>query len=250
LTNLDKKGQRTKWVSKRHNSTPFCILVPPLDIVSRRWFKYPFTNRECTLCAVVCHKAQDPYWYSKITRHTNRSVVSLCWRIGEFVDPGWRSSMAEQLICNQQVVGSSPIASSEKKFFIPDAKMLVEQWWASDSCCLGDEERFPSGQREQTVNLPAMPSKVRILPSPPLFAGIAQLVEREPSKLGVAGSSPVSRSNLRMAAMVNSWVGQQSEFSAWLRTIIESAQVAQSVEHVLGKDEVGGSIPLLGFCPD
>jgi hypothetical protein len=45
-----------------------------------------------------------------------------------------------------------------------------------------------------------MPSKVRILPSPPFFAaiaqfaGIAQLVEREPSKLGVAGSSPVSRS--------------------------------------------------------
>ena len=25
------------------------------------------------------------------------------------------------------------------------------------------------------------------------------------------------------------------------------AQVAQSAEHVLGKDEVGGSIPLLGF---
>ena len=31
-----------------------------------------------------------------------------------------------------------------------------------------------------------------------IFAGIAQLVEREPSKLGVAGSSPVSRSNSRM----------------------------------------------------
>ena len=59
----------------------------------------------------------------------------------------------------------------------------------------GNKERFPSGQREQTVNLPAMPSKVRILPSPPfLIAGIAQLVERKPSKLGVAGSSPVSRS--------------------------------------------------------
>ncbi len=28
-------------------------------------------------------------------------------------------------------------------------------------------ERFPSGQREQTVNLPAQPSEVRILPSPP-----------------------------------------------------------------------------------
>jgi hypothetical protein len=29
-------------------------------------------------------------------------------------------------------------------------------------------ERFPSGQREQTVNLPAKPSEVQILPSPPL----------------------------------------------------------------------------------
>jgi hypothetical protein len=28
-------------------------------------------------------------------------------------------------------------------------------------------ERFPSGQREQTVNLPAQPSEVRIPPSPP-----------------------------------------------------------------------------------
>ena len=59
------------------------------------------------------------------------------------------------------------------------------------------------------------------------FAGIAQLVEREPSKLGVAGSSPVSRSNCVV--------------------VPTDAQVAQSVEHVLGKDEVGGSIPLLGF---
>jgi hypothetical protein len=33
----------------------------------------------------------------------------------------------------------------------------------------GNKERFPSGQREQTVNLPAMPSKVRILPSPPVL---------------------------------------------------------------------------------
>ena len=47
----------------------------------------------------------------------------------------------EQLICNQPVGGSSPFASSRG--------------------------RFPSGQREQTVNLSAMPSEVRILPSPP-----------------------------------------------------------------------------------
>ncbi len=35
-----------------------------------------------------------------------------------------------------------------------------------------------------------------------------------------------------------------------LLTIDCYAQVAQSVEHVLGKDEVGGSIPLLGFVAE
>ena len=53
----------------------------------------------------------------------------------------------EQLICNQQVAGSSPIASSKKM---------------SESM-----EGFPSGQREQTVNLPAKPTEVRTLPPPP-----------------------------------------------------------------------------------
>lgn len=49
------------------------------------------------------------------------------------------------------------------------------------------------------------------------FAGIAQLVEHQPSKLNVAGSNPVSRS-------------------------IFQAVIAQLVEHVLGKDEVASSI--------
>src|SRR5690348_13197365 len=57
----------------------------------------------------------------------------------------WRSSMVEQLICNQQVAGSSPIASSVGVF----------------------SDGFPSGQREQTVNLSSLTSKVRILPRPP-----------------------------------------------------------------------------------
>ena len=54
------------------------------------------------------------------------------------------AQQAEQLICNQQVAGSSPITSSG--------------------------ERFPSGQRGQTVNLLSQTSEVRILPSPP-FTG-------------------------------------------------------------------------------
>jgi hypothetical protein len=50
------------------------------------------------------------------------------------------------------------------------------------------------------------------------------LVEHQPSKLRVAGSSPVAR----------------------LRTRV--ARVAQSVEHILGKDEVTGSIPVASLA--
>ena len=53
------------------------------------------------------------------------------------------------------------------------------------------------------------------------------MVESQPSKLLVAGSSPVSRSVAHGVA-----------------------HVAQSVEHILGKDEVTGSIPVVGsfYC--
>ncbi|SVA03568.1 uncharacterized protein METZ01_LOCUS56422 [marine metagenome] len=75
-------------------------------------------------------------WYYIINRLTHAGIAQL----------------VEQLICNQQVVGSSPIASSS----------------------MG---RYPSGQRDQTVNLTAKPSKVRILLSPP--EGIRSLLQWE-----------------------------------------------------------------------
>ena len=59
----------------------------------------------------------------------------------------WRGSMAEQLICNQQVDGSTPFTSSKSCNFI-----------------MGD---FPSGQRGQTVNLLSTTSLVRIQHPPP-----------------------------------------------------------------------------------
>ena len=56
-----------------------------------------------------------------------------------------------------------------------------------------------------------------------LSGGNSSAVERQPSKLGVAGSNPVSRSRSRVCA-----------------------HVAQLAERVLGKDEVSGSIPDMG----
>ena len=64
------------------------------------------------------------------------------------------------------------------------------------------------------------------------YAVVAQLVEHQPSKLRVAGSIPVRRSDF-------------SSCSTWANTP-PVAYVAQSVEHVLGKDEVIGSIPVVG----
>ena len=63
----------------------------------------------------------------------------------------WCGSMAEQLICNQQVVGSTPITSSKK---VRKRRGLH----------MGD---FPSGQRGQTVNLLSLTSVVRIHHPPP-----------------------------------------------------------------------------------
>ncbi len=97
--------------------------------------------------------------------------------------------------------------------------------------------RYPSGQRGQTVNLLAHafggsnPPLPTTLHAPARTSGMEEhergnssAVERQPSKLGVAGSNPVSRSN--------------------------RAHVAQSAERVLGKDEVSGSIPDMGSISD
>ena len=95
--------------------------------------------------------------------------------------------------------------------------------------------RYPSGQRGQTVNLlanafggsnPPLPTTsgdLTDIERGRTTGGNSSAVERQPSKLGVAGSNPVSRS-----------------------TICGIAHVAQSAERVLGKDEVSGSIPDMG----
>jgi hypothetical protein len=71
------------------------------------------------------------------------------------------------------------------------------------------------------------------------MGGNSSAVERQPSKLGVAGSNPVSRST--HVPVVAHWtrLGIQAPCSV-------QAHVAQSAERVLGKDEVSGSIPDMG----
>ena len=92
------------------------------------------------------------------------------------------------------------------------------------------------------------------------------MVESQPSKLLVAGSIPVSRSSLRHAEAIAdarlrlgrlspSYLKESSSGRACLAEASESApkartrkraDVAQLAERVLGKDEVTGSIPVIG----
>src|SRR5262245_56533928 len=96
----------------------------------------------------------------------------------------WRSSMVEQLICNQQVAGSSPIASSVEQRPNEHFGRVPERSKGTDckSVATGFEGSNPSPSTDATdgaIN----------------FAGVAQLVELQPSKLDVASSRTVSRSH-------------------------------------------------------
>ena len=87
----------------------------------------------------------------------------------------WCGSTVEQLTCNQQVVGSIPITSS-------------------------NVEDFPSGQRGQTVNLLALLSVVRIHHPPPTIykvkcgcGGIGRRTRLRIWRLRRGGSTPFIR---------------------------------------------------------
>jgi len=75
-----------------------------------------------------------------------------------------------------------------------------------------------------------------------MMSGNSSAVERQPSKLGVAGSNPVSRSTVSLAT------GRLGPTPLGVANVIE-AHVAQSAEHVLGKDGVTGSSPVMGSSP-
>jgi hypothetical protein len=82
-------------------------------------------------------------------------------------------------------------------------------------------------------------------------AGVAQLVERQPSKLNVEGSSPFSRSTVRGAFSRSPFLARRARGVAKCSRRARAgariqAHIAQMVERVLGKDEVTSSILVVG----
>jgi hypothetical protein len=177
------------------------------------------------------------------------------------------AQLVEHRFCKPKVRGSSPLASSEAGLF---AKR------APGARSFDFLEGCPSGQREQAVNLPASayegsnpsPSTAVHCLRPGIspgaagrsdLAGVAQLVERQPSKLNVAGSNPVSRSLVCSegqslsggvhAAGASGALGVTTKRDRISRKGSQwqsSAHIAQVVERVLGKDEVTSSNLVVG----
>src|SRR2546426_9786673 len=108
--------------------------------------------------------------------------------------------------------------------------------------------RYPSGQRGQTVNLLADAFGGSNPPLPTTSSGgNSSAVERQPSKLGVAGSNPVSRStNLghrgapRVPRGAPSVWGVGSHIGAHMK--IESSHVAEVAQNALGEGTDYGCI--------
>ena len=144
------------------------------------------------------------------------------------------AQLAEQRFCKPQVAGSSPAAGSTARFLVGGRARVAERRERTITLAGG----CPSGQREQTVNLPAY-AYGGSNPPPPI-GGCSSVVEPQPSKL-VAW--------VRFPSPALGWdpVGARQENkspSSEGMTTDERAAVAQLVEHVLGKDEVMGSSPI------
>src|SRR5919106_5053901 len=82
------------------------------------------------------------------------------------------SSEVEQPPCKRPVGGSNPFPGSRWRSPAAPSHLLKSRWrllpysGAPQSAAGAWPGVCPSGQREQTVNLPASPTEVRILPPP------------------------------------------------------------------------------------
>jgi hypothetical protein len=119
----------------------------------------------------------------------------------------WRSSVVEQLICNQQVGGSNPFASS----ILPYGE--VAEWTKAADC------KSAGASLRRFESFPPHFLAIRLFSKK---AGVAQL------------------------ARASAFQAEGRGFEARLPLMCSQAHVAQEVEHILGKDEVGGSSPPVG----
>ena len=146
--------------------------------------------------------------------------------------------MEEQLICNQQVGGSNPFASS---IYIMNRLEIMRRVfssgevaeWSKASDCKSDGASL---RRFESCPPHILSYNMMKLGFFKMFQLISSHIELMREQL--AGVAQLARASAFQAE------GRGFESRLPLKGCI--AHVAQSVEHILGKDEVGGSSPLVG----
>src|SRR5581483_1628435 len=181
-----------------------------------------------------------------------RGKVSNTVRTGRGGAPGRCSSGVEQLTCNQQVVGSTPTIGSRSR----------------RNC----RERYPSGQREQTVNLPANayggsnpPLSTRaseryrkMMTCGSSSGGRARAFQargrgfdsRLPLHVRIPTSESLEKPREALPSAARGLGASEARRARSARALDGPpggfAHVAQAAEHFLGKEEVTGSNPVVG----
>ncbi len=178
----------------------------------------------------------------------------------------WRSSVVEQLICNQQVGGSNPFASSFNTMHDAGYKM-------QDTRCRIHDKKHHSNHGSYIMNRASWFGEVaewtkaadcksagaslrRFESCPPHFS--RYMIQdtgckiRTPMLIIDHASCIMHRASFEMYAGVaqlaraSAFQAEGRGFESRLPLKNLRAHVAQSVEHILGKDEVSGSSPLVG----
>ncbi len=156
----------------------------------------------------------------------------------------WRSSVVEQLTCNQQVGGSTPFASSTAKMqdignnmedvscVFSDEGELAE-WTMAPDCKSGGAtlRRFESSTPQNNFGF-------RIGD----FGGTSSLLKSAIRNL----QSAIETAGVAQLARASAFQAEGRGFESRLPLCWCMAHVAQTVEHILGKDVVGGSSPPVG----
>ena len=143
--------------------------------------------------------------------------------------------MVEQLICNQQAGGSNPFASSIGK--MSQLQRLKHNY-------IGGEV----AERSKAADCKSAGASLRRFKScPPQSTYMANysfgmLVMLD---IQLAGCKAI-KAGVAQLARASAFQAEGRGFESRLPLIAFFAHVAQSVEHILGKDEVSGSSPLVG----
>ena len=154
------------------------------------------------------------------------------------------AQMAEQLTCNQQVAGSIPAVGSPRErngesgsAGVERGRAVVARAWCLCLCgssSVGRASAFQAERRGFDSRLPLSSARAD---------GMRETLAKT-SSVPQIGTSTVMRDGAVLPERRRSEERARGEMGYDRRF---RAQVAQSAEHVLGKDEVGGSIPLLGL---